>query len=147
VARVDISILREIVRVVDTRAEVPDFIDVNKRRFQINYLEDHKQRMEEALRRHDRDRLNMLFGQLESKVKYQALKPSTAKAAKDRPTQDRPTQGAPAKQAATKTAKSPAKSPAMPAATAPVAPAATPAARSRPTAAKPAARSPSRKKK
>ncbi len=73
-ARVDISILREIVRVVEARTKVPEFVEVNKRRFQVTYLEDHKQRIEEALRRHDRDRLNMLFGQLESKVKYQAVR-------------------------------------------------------------------------
>jgi len=74
VARVDIAILREIVRVVGTRGEVPEFVELSKKRFQVKYLDDHKQRIEEALRRGDRDRLNMLYGQLESKVKYQVLR-------------------------------------------------------------------------
>jgi hypothetical protein len=74
VARLDSSILHEIVRVVQTRARVPERITILKRQYQLTYLEDHKQRMEEALRRHDPDRLNMLFGQLASKVKYQVLR-------------------------------------------------------------------------
>lgn len=77
-ARVDISILREIVRVIESLAQVPEFINVSKRRFQLTYLEDHRQRIEEALRRHDRNQLNMLFGQLASKVKYQAIRVSAA---------------------------------------------------------------------
>lgn len=77
-ARVDISILREIVRVIEALAQVPEFVNVNKRRFQLTYLDDHRQRIEEALRRHDRNQLNMLFGQLASKVKYQALRMSAA---------------------------------------------------------------------
>jgi hypothetical protein len=74
VARVDIAILREIVRVVSTRGEVPEFVELSKKRFQVTYLDDHKQRIVEALRRGDRDRLNMLYGQLESKVKYQVVR-------------------------------------------------------------------------
>jgi len=74
VARVDITILREIVRVIESLTKVPEFVTVSKRRFQLTYLEDHRQRIEEALRRHDRNQLNMLFGQLASKVKYQALR-------------------------------------------------------------------------
>lgn len=73
-ARVDITILREIVRVIEALAKVPDYVTVSKRRFHLTYLEDHRQRIEEALRRHDRNQLNMLFGQLASKVKYQALR-------------------------------------------------------------------------
>lgn len=73
-ARVDIAILREIVHVIGARAEVPEFVDVSKKRFHVTYLEDHRQRIEEALRRNDRDRLNMLYGQLESKVKYQLVR-------------------------------------------------------------------------
>src|SRR5262249_38105178 len=74
VGRVDLSILREIVRVVQVRSKVPERVRILKRDYQITYLEDHRQRMEEALRRQDPDRLNMLFGQLASKVKYQLLR-------------------------------------------------------------------------
>jgi len=74
VARVDLSILHEIVRVVQARAKVPQRVRILKRDYQITYLEDHRQRIEEALRRHDTDRLSMLFGQLASKVKYQLLR-------------------------------------------------------------------------
>lgn len=79
-ARVDVSILKEIARIIQSRARVPDRIQVQKRTFLITYLDDHKQRIEEALRRHDPDRLNMLFGQLESKVKYQLVRRSPAAA-------------------------------------------------------------------
>jgi hypothetical protein len=74
VARVDLSILHEIVRVIQARAKVPDRVRILKRQYRITYLDDHRQRIEEALRRHDSDRLNMLFGQLASKVKYQLLR-------------------------------------------------------------------------
>ena len=73
-ARVDLSILHEIVRVIQARAKVPDRVRVQKRQYQITYLDDHRQRIEEALRRHDTDRLSMLFGQLASKMKYQLLR-------------------------------------------------------------------------
>ena len=81
-ARVDLAILHEIVRVIQARAKVPERVRIQKRDYQITYLEDHRQRIEEALRRHDVDRLNMLFGQLASKVKYQLLRhaPSRPKA-------------------------------------------------------------------
>jgi hypothetical protein len=71
---VDVNILKEIARVVQSRAKVPERIQLQKRTFLITYLDDHRQRIEEALRRHDPDRLNMLFGQLESKVKYQVVR-------------------------------------------------------------------------
>jgi hypothetical protein len=74
VARVDLSILHEIVRVIQARAKVPERVRIQKRQYQITYLDDHRQRIEEALRRHDTDRLSMLFGQLASKVKYQLLR-------------------------------------------------------------------------
>jgi GAF domain-containing protein len=74
VARVDLAILHEIVRVVQARAKVPERVRILKREFQITYLDDHRQRIEEALRRRDTDRLSMLFGQLASKVKYQLLR-------------------------------------------------------------------------
>jgi hypothetical protein len=74
VARVDLAILHEIVRVVQARAKVPERVRIQKREFQITYLDDHRQRIEEALRRRDTDRLSMLFGQLASKVKYQLLR-------------------------------------------------------------------------
>ena len=74
VARVDSTILHEIARIVQMRAKVPDRVRIQNRQYQITYLEDHLQRIEEALRRHDTDRLGMLFGQLASKVKYQLLR-------------------------------------------------------------------------
>ncbi|HXQ21751.1 MAG TPA: hypothetical protein VN812_08755 [Candidatus Acidoferrales bacterium] len=73
-ARVDLAILHEIVRVIQARAKVPARVRLQKREYQITYLDDHRQRIEEAIRRHDGDRLNMLFGQLASKVKYQLLR-------------------------------------------------------------------------
>jgi hypothetical protein len=84
VARVDVSILKEIARIVQSRAKVPERIQVQNRAFSITYLDDHKQRIEEALRRHDPDRLNMLFGQLESKVKYQVIRRSAAAPKKEK---------------------------------------------------------------
>lgn len=80
-ARVDVNILKEIARVVQSRAKVPERIQVQNRAFLITYLDDHRQRIEEALRRHDPDRLNMLFGQLESKVKYQVVRGSQKQSA------------------------------------------------------------------
>jgi hypothetical protein len=74
VARVDLAILHEIARVIQARTKVPARVRIQKREYQITYLEDHRQRIEEAIRRHDTDRLNMLFGQLASKVKYQLLR-------------------------------------------------------------------------
>jgi hypothetical protein len=71
---VDRNILLEIVRVVSTRAKVPDRARVRGNEYQLTYLDDHKHRLEDALRRHDSDRLNMLYGQLASKVKYQLLR-------------------------------------------------------------------------
>ena len=73
-ARVDSTILHEIVRVIQARAKVPERVRILKREYLITYLEDHRGRLEEALRRHDSDRLSMLFGQLASKVKYQLLR-------------------------------------------------------------------------
>ena len=73
-ARVDSTILHEIARIVQARAKVPERVRIQNRQYQITYLEDHRQRIEEALRRHDTDRLGMLFGQLASKVKYQLLR-------------------------------------------------------------------------
>jgi hypothetical protein len=81
VARVDQAILREIVRVVDSRGKVPDRVQIQKRRYEITYLEDHRQRIEETLRRHDSDRLNMLFGQLASKVKYKLVRATQSRRA------------------------------------------------------------------
>jgi hypothetical protein len=69
-----LAILHEIVRVIQARAKVPERVRILKREYQVTYLEDHRQRIEEALRRHDSDRLSMLFGQLASKVKYQLLR-------------------------------------------------------------------------
>lgn len=76
--RVDLAILQEIVRVVQARTKVPDRVRIQKHDYQLTYIDDHRQRIEEALRRHDSDRLNMLFGQLASKVKYQLLRSAPA---------------------------------------------------------------------
>jgi hypothetical protein len=74
------SILHEIVRLIDGQAQVPECVRIRGREYQITYLEDHKQRIEEALRRRDSDRLSMLYGQLSSKVKYQVLRRVTSRA-------------------------------------------------------------------
>ncbi|GIW41127.1 MAG: hypothetical protein KatS3mg076_1704 [Candidatus Binatia bacterium] len=76
-AKTDIAILQEIVRVIQRREQVPDRVRVRNKSYQIIYLDDHRQRLEEALRRRDRDRLAMLFGQLTGRVKYQLLRPRT----------------------------------------------------------------------
>jgi hypothetical protein len=76
---VDRNILLEIVRVVSTRSKVPDKVRVRANEYLLTYLDDHKHRLEDALMRHDSDRLNMLYGQLASKVKYQLLRHMTAR--------------------------------------------------------------------
>jgi len=68
---VDKSILQEIVRIIEAQRKVPEKVVVRSREYVITYLEDHMNRLQEALRRYDSDRLNMLYGQLASKVKYQ----------------------------------------------------------------------------
>ena len=74
----DVAILHEIVRVVQSDGVVPEKVRLSNRSYEITYLDDHRQRIEEALRRRDTDRLGMLFGQLTSKVKYQVLKERAA---------------------------------------------------------------------
>lgn len=76
---VDRNILLEIVRVVGTRSKVPEKVRVRGSEYQLTYLDDHKHRLEDALMRHDTDRLNMLYGQLASKVKYQVLRHTAAR--------------------------------------------------------------------
>ena len=71
---VDSSILHEIVRIIESRRKVPEKVVVKSREYLLTYLEDHQRRMEEALNRYDADRLNMLYGQLASKIKYQLLR-------------------------------------------------------------------------
>lgn len=78
---VDSSILHEIVRIIDSRGKVPEKVIVKSKEYVLTYLEDHQRRMEEALQRFDRDRLNMLYGQLASKIKYQLLRRVPARAA------------------------------------------------------------------
>ena len=78
---VDSSILHEIVRIIDSRRKVPDKVIVASKEYLLTYLEDHRHRLEEALMRFDKDRLNMLYGQLASKVKYQLLRRVPARAA------------------------------------------------------------------
>jgi hypothetical protein len=85
---VDSSILHEIVRIIEARRKVPQRVQVRSREYQITYLEDHQRRLEEALHRFDSDQLNMLYGQLASKVKYQLLRrvpPRAVKAKKPAP--------------------------------------------------------------
>jgi hypothetical protein len=71
---VDSSILHEIVRVIESRRKVPEKVIVKSREYLLTYLEDHQRRLEDALSRYDADRLNMLYGQLASKIKYQLLR-------------------------------------------------------------------------
>ena len=112
---VDSSILHEIVRIVEARRKVPERVAVRGREYQITYLEDHQRRLEEALMRFDRDRLNMLYGQLASKVKYQLLRrlparpaakaePKKAASSAARPASRRP-QAKPTRPAKAKTRK------------------------------------------
>ena len=49
-ARVDLPILQEIVRIIQARGKVPARVRALKREYDITYLEDHRQRIEEALR-------------------------------------------------------------------------------------------------
>jgi hypothetical protein len=78
---VDSSILHEIVRVIESRRKVPEKVIVKSKEYVLTYLEDHRRRLEEALQRYDSDRLNMLYGQLASKIKYQLLRRLPARAA------------------------------------------------------------------
>ena len=77
--RVDVAILHEIVRLIQRDGTVPEKVRLSSHSYEITYLDDHRQRIEEALRRRDTDRLGMLFGQLTSKVKYQLLKERAAR--------------------------------------------------------------------
>lgn len=85
VPRTDIAILHEIVRVIRERGQVPEKVQLRTKQYLITYLEDHRQRLEEAMRRHDSDRLGMLFGQLPGRIKYQLLKGERAPAPASRP--------------------------------------------------------------
>ena len=78
---VDSSILHEIVRIIESRRKVPEKVIVKSKEYVLTYLEDHRRRLEEALQRYDADRLNMLYGQLASKIKYQLLRRLPARAA------------------------------------------------------------------
>jgi len=104
---VDNSILHEIVRVIESRRKVPEKVIVKAREYALTYLEDHQRRLEEALQRYDSDRLNMLYGQLASKIKYQMLRRVPARAAVEPKPVKRPAVGKPV--AAKKTAKPKAK--------------------------------------
>ncbi|MDX2165801.1 MAG: hypothetical protein SF182_02010 [Deltaproteobacteria bacterium] len=79
---VDSSILHEIVRIIDSRRKVPAKVIVKSKEYLLTYLEDHQRRLEEAMSRYDRDLLNMLYGQLASKIKYQVLRRVPARAAR-----------------------------------------------------------------
>lgn len=98
----DKSILREIVRIVESRRRVPDRVQVQAREYLITYLEDHRNRLDEALRRYDPDRLNMLFGQLASKIKYQFNRMVPARAVETRKATPPQKNAAAAKPTATK---------------------------------------------
>lgn len=78
---VDTSILHEIVRIIESRRKVPEKVIVKSKEYVLTYLDDHRRRLEEALQRYDADRLNMLYGQLASKIKYQVLRRLPARAA------------------------------------------------------------------
>ena len=90
-ARTDIAILHEIVRVIEKREKVPERVRVRTKQYQITYLDDHRQRLEEAIRRRDSDRLGMLFGQLQGRIKYQLMKPAgkRTKSTRQRPPSSR----------------------------------------------------------
>ncbi|GBD26103.1 hypothetical protein HRbin30_01431 [bacterium HR30] len=69
----DKEILQEIVRVIRAEEKVPYTVDVGGKRYALTYLEDHAQRLMDALASRDANMLSILFGQLASKVKYQAV--------------------------------------------------------------------------
>ncbi|GIW43020.1 MAG: hypothetical protein KatS3mg077_0302 [Candidatus Binatia bacterium] len=69
----DKEILQEIVRIVRTKEEVPTCVEVGGKRFAVTYLDDHSQRLRDAIASRDANMLSILFGQLASKVKYQLL--------------------------------------------------------------------------
>ncbi len=69
----DKEILQEIVRVIRSEAKVPHTVAVSGKRYALTYLEDHHQRLVDALASRDPNMLSILFGQLASKVKYQAI--------------------------------------------------------------------------
>ena len=129
-ARTDSAILHEIVRIIQERAHVPEKVRIRTKQYQITYLEDHRQRLEEAMRRRDTDRLGMLFGQLPGRIKYQMMKASRSKTA------------TPSKPVAKPSARPTAKSAPKPAAktVSKAAPKATPKPAAKPTA-KPSAKS------
>lgn len=146
---VDSSILHEIVRVIESRRKVPDKVIVTSKEYLLTYLEDHRRRLEEALMRFDRDRLNMLYGQLASKVKYQLLRRVPARAASavglsPAPPAKRPAAPAAKRSAATPPAKRSAAAPSRAQAAKPAKPSKSskpkPAAKAAKPAAKPAAR-------
>lgn len=122
---VDSSILHEIVRIIDSRRKVPAKVIVKSKEYLLTYLEDHQRRLEEAMSRYDRDLLNMLYGQLASKIKYQVLRRVPASAAKA-------------------VGLTPAKKPAAPAVAKPAAKA-KPAPKAKPAAKKAAAKKPTTK--
>ncbi len=132
-ARTDSAILHEIVRIIQERATVPEKVRIRTKQYQITYLEDHRQRLEEAIRRHDTDRLGMLFGQLPGRIKYQMMKASRKPAgkpvAKVMPKPAGKVVTKPAKSAAKPAAKSVAKPAAKPAGKPSGKPAARPAPR------------------
>ncbi len=105
----DKSILHEIVRVVESRRRVPEKVQVHTREYVITYLADHRNRLEEALRRYDTDRLNMLFGQLASKIKYQFNRMVPARAVEPRKPAAEPKKAVAKKVVAKSAAKKPAK--------------------------------------
>ncbi len=78
---VDSSILHEIVRIIESRRKVPAKVVVKAKEYVLTYLDDHQRRLEEALMRFDHDRLNMLYGQLASKIKYQLVRRLPVRAA------------------------------------------------------------------
>ncbi len=97
--RLDSAILHAIVRHIEEKEKVPERVRVRSRQYQITYLDDHRQRLEDAIQRRDPDRLNMLFGQLPGRIKYQQLRPARPAARKVPP------------KPAHRSAKSPAKRP------------------------------------
>lgn len=142
---VDSSILHEIVRVIESRRKVPDKVIVTSKEYLLTYLEDHRRRLEEALMRFDRDRLNMLYGQLASKVKYQLLRRVPARAASavglsPAPPAKRPAAPAAKRSAATPPAKRSAAAPSRAQAAKPAKPSKSSKPKPAAKAAKPAAR-------
>lgn len=86
----DRQILQEIVRIVQTQQRVPTSVQVDGHQYALTYLDDHDRRLQDAIENRDSNLLGMLFGQLASRVKYQAIPAKVARAGRSPTGKSRP---------------------------------------------------------